>query len=522
MPDGDNGFESKLYKFLLPSIIEQDQNTGNYGPITFWDEGVWDDADHLFEKVGRKPVIQHMFAAIESEEDQDLVALRGLGDLIDPNLCPAAQLPWMAESLGHRMPGNLSEDAQRNFVRGLVELNKTRGKYLSWVAFFRAIDRDVSVYPLYKKAVYEADGNYSRSRLVVSPIVDEYVGAAGGTEFFGTLARQPVAPFSVHLALDGYVDASLNLALPGNDARFRVIASSNNQFALSLTDAVSLTIADTGAVTGDDAVVSITGLKTTSYAVVVDVDLGATTFGTLRDKLAAALTPDTGVPLLSLEFIGAGDLTTIDTGVPLFIPGFPRPRHVADNGKGELFGADGETGTIDYETGEYRMSLSSAGVFPMTASYSWVEDSFPYQAARVDFEVSLIPISSLESTIVDDGFVQQILNQIEEVRPIHVLLRTTAFVLPLEDTIDPMAHDLCGCCPPSRMKDVRSDSLRYYFGDRGVTEVDDSTVIEHTIPLGNPTRDLLLGEELLSFNDILDLMTIEEIPAVGTTVTSYW
>jgi phage tail-like protein len=140
---------------------------------------------------------------------------------------------------------------------------------------------------------------------------------------------------------------------------------------------------------------------------------------------------------------------------------------------GTLIGPGNETGTIDYTTGEYRVTLDVAGV--PTATWEQILDEWPYHAARIDIEVNLSP-TGIAPPEIDAEVVAGLLNRLEETRPVHVILRTLALVVELRDTVQPGASDKKVCA--STRDDRRADSVREYLGDKA-TKGEDEMLVQH-------------------------------------------
>lgn len=162
---------------------------------------------------------------------------------------------------------------------------------------------------------------------------------------------------------------------------------------------------------------------------------------------------------------------------------------IGDDGEGNLRGPSGQTGTVIYSTGDYTLDFGAPAPAAVTASFEMVTREFPFHAARIDIEISLAPLGMVPSPLVDDAFTQDILGRLDEVRPIHVLLRSLAFVIELADTFTPGASDAASCT--TVLKDQR-DGLafgtgvdRTYMLDQGSTAEDELQVEFLDVGSGN-------------------------------------
>jgi len=117
-----------------------------------------------------------------------------------------------------------------------------------------------------------------------------------------------------------------------------------------------------------------------------------------------------------------------------------------------IIGPGIESGEINYQTGELVVDFGAASAGPVTASYLQVSDEFPYRAARMDIEVLMNP-GGIPIPIVDSEVSRSLLQRLDEVRPIHVLLRALTLAFELADEVTPAATDETGCV--LRLRDSR-------------------------------------------------------------------
>jgi len=109
-----------------------------------------------------------------------------------------------------------------------------------------------------------------------------------------------------------------------------------------------------------------------------------------------------------------------------------------------LIGPGGETGSINYSTGELEVNFTAATAGAVTASYDQVADEFPYRAARMDIEILMNP-GGTPIPLVDTEVTRSILDRLDEARPIHVLLRSLTLAFEIRDTVEPTATDAVAC-----------------------------------------------------------------------------
>lgn len=215
---------------------------------------------------------------------------------------------------------------------------------------------------------------------------------------------------------------------------------------------------------------------------------------------------------------------------------------------GVLLGSLGSTGTINYATGAF--TLQKAALLPpapgqITVSYEYVDEEFPYHAARLDLEVTLVPASaeaankqncnSLPDTNanvpVTPSFLQKVNSAIEEVRPVHVLVRALALVAELDEELCNVASDVQECGPTMAI-DPRPDwavdphtSLYPVDAVEQDAYLDGLDYFKDAPGTGGTTGGVLPGTtqatigfpvELISVCPVFDTMRIDGL------VTEYW
>lgn len=388
----------KLYELLLPQIIEEDQKTGHLVYMDSWDGAhgsaiaPWDETENLdaiWDRTGYKPVYESLFWVIEEESGVELQELKGLAALRDPNTCPAAYLPIMAESLGHPLGEGLSETEQREVVKALIPFGKIRGQRVSWVTLYRILGYKIIAWPLWKKDVHEAQDRYSRVRYAAPVTHTETVWDPGIPLGPNPLSNTPVKPLSI------------------------LMADSAETFR--------------------------------------------------------------------------------------------------DDGEGNLLGSAGGFGTIDYLTGKWTLTFGAGALTgSLSATYAQITDEYPYHAARVDLDFYLVPFTGGSVPVVDPTFVHNLLLRLEEVRPIHVLLRHFSLIFEVEDEVVNFATDgiFCGA---HMGKDIIGSEINFYAGDSGpeagkdILEIDKIGIV--------PEEKEVLMEDLTTFvHPAFDVLTIASTP----------
>jgi hypothetical protein len=143
--------------------------------------------------------------------------------------------------------------------------------------------------------------------------------------------------------------------------------------------------------------------------------------------------------------IKPGSIRISDTSVVLRDDPTVLPETINDpRGRGDLIGPSGTVGEVNYLTGEFTLMLDAAAVGAVTADYERVDEEWPYHAARIDVEINLSP-GGVDIPLVDLEVVDEILSRMDEVRPVHVLLRALALVAEIVDNFTPGASDRTGC-----------------------------------------------------------------------------
>jgi len=149
-----------------------------------------------------------------------------------------------------------------------------------------------------------------------------------------------------------------------------------------------------------------------------------------------------------------------------------------DDGKGNFIGSLGGYGTVNYLTGAMQLVFNPPGpVGPITLDGETVNDEYPYHAARVDFDFFLVPLDGSAPPGVTPEFVNKIKRYLEEVRPIHVVLRTFNLIMEVDEELVDAVTD-GGCCGPSVGVDHWETEDKYYIGDKGPVPQDTHLTID--------------------------------------------
>jgi len=182
-----------------------------------------------------------------------------------------------------------------------------------------------------------------------------------------------------------------------------------------------------------------------------------------------------------------------------------------DDGKGNLLGSAGGYGTVDYLSGKWTITFGSGAIAgALTAAYDQITDEYPYHAARVDLDFYIVPIAGPPAPVVDPTFVNNMLSRLEEVRPIHVLLRHFSLIYEVDDEVVNFATDgiFCGA---NMGEDIIGNEINFYAGDAGPEAGNDILEINK---LGIvPEEKEVLMEDVTTFtHPALDVLTIASTP----------
>lgn len=383
-----------LYGLLLPPLREEDAKTGTMTYLNHWDSPdeevyLWDQPDNMddavWDKMGLRPVIQRLFWCLEEQEETMLEELESMSDLVNPDRCPARFLGYMASSLGYPLDGSLTEQEQRETIKGIMTAYGEHGTPLSWTVFYRMKGFKIKYYPLWKKIYAEDQDRYNRDRYVTTTAFPVMV--LPGT-FVNSLPQAPLKPRS-----------------------------------LILTDGTEI---------------------------------------------------------------------------------------MRDDGKGLFVGNLGGYGTVNYLTGAMRLHFNPPGpVGPILLNGETVNEEYPYHAARVDLDFFLVPLKGGAPPDVTPEFVSKILHYLDEVRPIHVIIRTFNLVMEIEEELENFVTD-GGCCGPSVGVDHWEGEEMYYLGDLGPVPKDTFLHID----TGGTAQQIIL-DDLTPFIDPVmgDRLVLSSIPS---------
>jgi hypothetical protein len=109
-----------------------------------------------------------------------------------------------------------------------------------------------------------------------------------------------------------------------------------------------------------------------------------------------------------------------------------------------IVGPGVESGSVNYQTGEVTVNFSGPTAGVVTADYAQVADEYPYRAARMDIEILMNP-GGVPIPLVDSEVLRSVLDRLDEVRPIHVLLRALTLAFEVIDSVSPGPHDRTAC-----------------------------------------------------------------------------
>lgn len=157
---------------------------------------------------------------------------------------------------------------------------------------------------------------------------------------------------------------------------------------------------------------------------------------------------------------------------------------LVESSAGEIITAAGSVGTINYLTGAVRFDLGAPAVGAVSADYAQIVEEWPYHAARLDVEILMNP-GGMVIPITDAEVLGDILTRMDEVRPIHVLLRVITLAFEIPDGMSPVASDATACA--QILKDTRDGygampgSNTTYMLDQGPAAEDSSLSIEERV-----------------------------------------
>lgn len=180
--------------------------------------------------------------------------------------------------------------------------------------------------------------------------------------------------------------------------------------------------------------------------------------------------------------------------------------------EGTIIGPNGtEFGTINYQSGELEVTFDAVTLGAVTAIYEQITEEFPLHAARFDIEILMNP-GGVPIPLVDGEVLRSILDRLDEVRPIHVLLRALTLAFEFEDTVDSFASDQTACT--QKLQDSRDPFAGLpgreflYFLDASPNVRQDDLLIDHASG-GTQTKDVILEDRLDGFTcpgvDTLDI-----------------
>ena len=237
-----------------------------------------------------------------------------------------------------------------------------------------------------------------------------------------------------------------------------------------------------------------------------------------------SVTPITGKPVGPItvtSFAGQFGDAPLKPGTVRFTDGAVVVRSRED---GTLIGPTMESGTINHKTGAYTLNLAAPAVGAVTASYDRIDEEWPYIAARIDVELVMNPGGGI-IPVVDPELVGDILKRLDEVRPIHVLLRALALVFELDDDFSPGATDLENCVTFTRYGSDAVPSIPGSFGQENVIILaeglrpEDEFTVEQLDPGGARTDIQQCFDEIAKVICPLDLLEIDTGGAVPSADT---
>lgn len=216
-----------------------------------------------------------------------------------------------------------------------------------------------------------------------------------------------------------------------------------------------------------------------------------------------------------------------------------------DMKNGILVGNQGGYGTIDYTEGNFTLVSLAATSSQVTADYEFVEEYFPFYAARVDLDViveqdrssaktdlTASNTDAAEETLsrsIDGTVVDSFKRIADKSLPIHVRVRTFGVVALHHDHL----HAFVGepPCGPTRLEDDRRDfvntppDFRMHFGEEEITSADGLDIFQDTSSYSvggvqpNTTEyDRLMEEDQINLCPTSDDLVIDD----GSGTLQYW
>jgi len=181
-------------------------------------------------------------------------------------------------------------------------------------------------------------------------------------------------------------------------------------------------------------------------------------------------------------------------------PGF-RSEGLLTGIEAPIIGTGNESGTINYQTGELVLNFDAATTGAVTATFEQITSEFPYRAARMDIEILMNPVGT-PIPLVDSEVLRSVLDRLDEVRPIHVLLRALTLAFENRDDVTPMATDKTGCITSlidSRDPFGASPGREFlYVIDESPAVAGDDLIIDHESG-GTVTKDVIVEDKIDGF-----------------------
>lgn len=430
----------------------------------------WDQAEAVWDRMARLPVIQRTFWPIELESVELTDRVTEFQDLNDPDKLKQEHVALAFEGYGFpETVVDIDLKASQALLRSLRNLWQTKAGRRSWFALLRTLDYEIQVFELWKNNPFNNYGDdpgevYSRlERAAAATIGPLIVGGGNDTDivnFQFDFITNPADPTTIILQLDAFPDVTgESIGASGATAYSGTLASFPLQAGtLTIEDvggSQKLTDDGNGAFTGD-------GTGTINYTT------GA--FSVLFNTITTSGPTADYVPVDS-ETLTVNSTTGAITG------------SISATGQMDLVSGDG---TINF-----RRLIRASQL--LRSTYSTPAATF--RAARVDLEFDL------DDTVphkAGDRAVGAILGAIEVVRPIHVLIRALALTIPINESARVAEGQFCG----PNQGDLKTytypvqSKTGVVFGVFGNTTYNGTLTPGHIIPGTVTFRDLVGGQEM--------------------------
>ena len=177
--------------------------------------------------------LEKWVGCIEDQANATEEQIKGLCDLIDPDLCPPEYLARIAHMIGQTVSGEWSDSRRRMVIKGLGFLAHISGTYQSWKAALRLDGKpEYSPVELYKSKaneVFDYSLSYDYAHMLKSARVDLRAPGDDPSARYGLLtegkALEPYRPIHVLVRIDGQSVGETESASTPTEAEVSVLAT---------------------------------------------------------------------------------------------------------------------------------------------------------------------------------------------------------------------------------------------------------------------------------------------------------